>query len=44
MFWEVICVIDYKQEIQGLVIINEEINSLITLSGLDKAYGVFLSD
>jgi hypothetical protein len=28
MFWEVICVIDYKQELQGLVIINEEINSL----------------
>ena len=28
MFWEVICVIDYKQELQGLVIINDEINSL----------------
>ena len=28
MFWQVICVIDYKQELQGLVIINEEINSI----------------
>ena len=28
MFWEVICVIDYKQELHGLVIINDEINSL----------------
>jgi hypothetical protein len=27
MFWEVICVIDYKQK-QGLVNSNEEINSL----------------
>jgi hypothetical protein len=45
MFWEVICVIDYKQK-QGLVNSNEEINSLsLYYPALIKhIYGGFLSD